>query len=131
MPSGPYYDIGGVSSVTPLLCSGEGIVVVAEKWRAPAQQARSANNKPLQAISSGKICVLFFFCVKKASASAPQLFPPGSSCKNAIKNRRRARRRPASSDAIASEAWVSLISLRNRGPKKIGQRIQQQDGKCY
>ena len=32
--------------------------------------------------------------------------------------RRRARRRPASSDAIASEARVSLISLRNRGPKK-------------
>ena len=30
-----YYDIGGVSSVTPLLCSGEGIVVVAEKWRVP------------------------------------------------------------------------------------------------
>ena len=33
--SGSYYDIGGVSSVTPLLCSGEGIVVVAEKWRVP------------------------------------------------------------------------------------------------
>ena len=35
VPSGSYYDIGGVSSVTPLLCSGEGIVVVAEKWRVP------------------------------------------------------------------------------------------------
>ena len=35
VPSGSYYDIGGFSSVTPLLCSGEGIVVVAEKWRVP------------------------------------------------------------------------------------------------
>ena len=32
--------------------------------------------------------------------------------------RRRARRRPASSDVIVSEARVSLISLRNRGPRK-------------
>ena len=38
VPSGSYLLVlrhRRVSSVTPLLCSGEGIVVVAEKWRVP------------------------------------------------------------------------------------------------